>query len=65
MTYPELTELDRRICHTFYESCKTHPKDPNLTEEEKEMLNDSECLKRLAKKYFNAELIDYEYRTTE
>lgn len=65
MTYPDLTEMDRRICHTLYESCKRHPENKHLTEEEKEMLNDSECLKRLAKKYFNADFIDYEYRTTE
>lgn len=65
MTYPELTELDRRICHALYESCKAHPKDPHLTEEEKEILKDSDCLRRLAKKYFNADFIDYEYRTTE
>lgn len=65
MIYPELTELDRRICGAFYDSCKQHPTDKNLTNEEKEMLKDSDCLRRLAKKYFNAEFIDYEYRTTE
>lgn len=65
MTYPELTELDSRMCQMLYKSCKSHPENKHLTDEEKEILNDSECLKRLTKKYFNAEFIDHEYRTTK
>lgn len=31
VTYPELTELDRRIGHMLYESCKSHPENKQIT----------------------------------
>ena len=63
MIYQELTELNRRICHKFYESCKeNHPNSTELTENEKQMLSDIDTLDRLVKTYFNAEFKDYAYQ---
>lgn len=59
-TYPDLTELHQIICNRFCNSCKdNHPSSPELTDEEKEMLNDLEHLDRIAEKYLGARMKDY------
>ena len=66
MIYTELTELHRIMCNRFCEAAKRNPKTHAVEIPEcKEIMEDIKDLERIAKKYFNAEMTDYCFRTED